>query len=351
MDEPEQGSAHKYLTVRDHLAALVAQELQVGDAIPSERHLSQQFGLSRMTVRQAVDTLVTDGVLVREQGRGTFVAPQRMDFEMRLTTFGEEMRRRGMEPATTVLAAQVVAATPDVATALELEPRQKVHFLYRVRSADGVPICIEQAWVPVVAGAHALRRRPPGEHVRGAAGARAGPRVGRGHAVRRRGHRHRGVPARARRRPRRAARRAPHLLGRQPRRCSPAPATAPTATACGSRCARRGPRWSPDDAPTVDARARRHTHRRRTAMRPQSRDQAAAILAALGGVDNIDEIEPCTTRLRSLVRDASRVDAAGLRAAGRVRRDDLRTRGAGGGGAARRPHRHRPRRADVRSRT
>ncbi|WP_146928228.1 glucose PTS transporter subunit EIIB [Cellulomonas xylanilytica] len=51
-------------------------------------------------------------------------------------------------------------------------------------------------------------------------------------------------------------------------------------------------------------------------MRPQSKDQAAAILAALGGVENIDEIEPCTTRLRSLVRDASRVDAAGLRAAG-----------------------------------
>jgi len=149
VDESEQGAAHKYLVVRDHLAGLVAGELRVGDAIPSERHLSQQFGLSRMTVRQAVDTLVTDGVLVREQGRGTFVAPQRIDFEMRLTTFGEEMRRRGMEPATTVLAAQVVAAPPDVATALEIEPRQKVHFLYRVRSADGTPICIEQAWVPV----------------------------------------------------------------------------------------------------------------------------------------------------------------------------------------------------------
>ena len=51
-------------------------------------------------------------------------------------------------------------------------------------------------------------------------------------------------------------------------------------------------------------------------MKPEGRDQAAAILAALGGVDNIDEIEPCTTRLRSLVRDTGRVDAAGLRAAG-----------------------------------
>ena len=160
MDESEQG-AHKYLTVRDYLATLVAQELRVGDAIPSERHLCQQFGLSRMTVRQAVDTLVTDGVLVREQGRGTFVAPQRIDFEMRLTTFGEEMRRRGMEPATTVLTAQVVAATPDVATALEIEPRQKVHFLYRVRFADGTPICIEQVWVPVALAPTLFDDGPP----------------------------------------------------------------------------------------------------------------------------------------------------------------------------------------------
>ncbi len=148
MDE-QQGAVHKYLTVRDHLERLVAQELRVGDAIPSERALSQQFALSRMTIRQAVDALVTEGVLVREQGRGTFVAPRRMDFEMRLTTFGEEMRRRGMQPATTVLAAHDVAATPDVAAALEIEPGDRVHFLYRVRDADGEPICIEQAWVPV----------------------------------------------------------------------------------------------------------------------------------------------------------------------------------------------------------
>lgn len=143
------GAGHKYLVVRDHLVALVAQQLRVGDAIPSERALCQQFGLSRMTVRQAVDALVTEGVLVREHGRGTFVAPQRMDFEMRLTTFGEEMRRRGMQPATAVLAAQVVSATPDVAAALEIEPRDRVHYVYRVRSADGAPMSIEQVWVPV----------------------------------------------------------------------------------------------------------------------------------------------------------------------------------------------------------
>jgi len=161
VDEAVQGAGHKYLALRDHLADLVARELHVGDAIPSERALSHEFGLSRMTVRQAVDALVTEGVLVREQGRGTFVAPQRMDFEMRLTTFGEEMTRRGMTPTTTVLAAQAVAATPDVAAALEIQPRQKVHFLYRVRSADRAPISIEQVWVPVALAPDLFSAGPP----------------------------------------------------------------------------------------------------------------------------------------------------------------------------------------------
>ena len=139
---------HKYLTVRDYLVALVAGDLAEGEAIPSERALSERFGVSRMTVRQAIESLVTDGVLQRERGRGTFVAPQRMDFEMRLTTFGEEMRRRGMVPSTVVLTAQTISAPPDVAAALELEPGGKVHYLYRVRSADGSPMSIEQVWVP-----------------------------------------------------------------------------------------------------------------------------------------------------------------------------------------------------------
>ncbi|GIJ00309.1 GntR family transcriptional regulator [Sediminihabitans luteus] len=140
---------HKYLAVRDYLTNLVVRELRVGDAIPSERALTERFGVSRMTVRQAVDALVTEGVLERAQGRGTFVAPQRMDFELRLTTFGEEMARRGMEPTTTVLAAQTVEATTEVATELEIAPGDDVHFLYRVRSADGAPMSIEQVWVPV----------------------------------------------------------------------------------------------------------------------------------------------------------------------------------------------------------
>lgn len=141
-------SVLKYVRVRDYLRSLVTHELQTGDAIPSERVLCERFGVSRMTVRQAVDALVVEGLLQREQGRGTFVAPSRMDLEVRLASFGEEMRRRGMEPSSTVLAAEEVPATPDVADALDLVAGEHVHYLHRVRLADGVPMAIEQTWVP-----------------------------------------------------------------------------------------------------------------------------------------------------------------------------------------------------------
>ena len=64
----------KYVAVRDHLADLIDTQLSAGDAIPSERDLADQFGVSRMTVRRAIDSLVADAVLARRQGSGTYVA-------------------------------------------------------------------------------------------------------------------------------------------------------------------------------------------------------------------------------------------------------------------------------------
>ncbi|QDB78617.1 GntR family transcriptional regulator [Georgenia wutianyii] len=138
----------KYLTVREHLRSLIAEELGVGDAIPSERELCGQFGVSRMTVRQAVDALVVEGLLERVQGRGTFVAQPKVDLQLRLASFPEEMRRRGMEPDLRVLAAELTAATPQLAAALELPVGADVYYLRRLRLADGLPMAVEQNWVP-----------------------------------------------------------------------------------------------------------------------------------------------------------------------------------------------------------
>ena len=140
----------KYLTVRDHLRALISDELGVGDSIPSERELCAQFGVSRMTVRQAVDALVVEGLLERVQGRGTFVAQPKVDLQLRLASFPEEMRRRGMEPDLRVLAAEATTATPQLAEALELPVGADVYYLRRLRLADGLPMAVEENWVPAV---------------------------------------------------------------------------------------------------------------------------------------------------------------------------------------------------------
>ena len=138
----------KHVVVREYLLALIADGLSTGDAIPSERELCETFKVSRMTVRQAVDTLVADGVLVRHQGKGTFVAPPKMDLQLRLTSFSEEMQRRGMTPGAVFLVAETVPAPVSVAKALELEPGASVHHLHRLLTADATPMAIEENWIP-----------------------------------------------------------------------------------------------------------------------------------------------------------------------------------------------------------
>jgi len=116
--------------------------------LPPEPALMDTLGVSRGTLRRAIEELTRDGLLVAEQGRGTFVAPSKMDLEVRLSSFGEEMRRRGMEPSSKVLAAEEIAAASDIADALDLLPGEQVCYLHRVRYADGEPMAIEQSWLP-----------------------------------------------------------------------------------------------------------------------------------------------------------------------------------------------------------
>lgn len=146
----EYDRAMKYVEISNYLLGLIGQDLMPGDKIASERELCERFQVSRMTVRQAIDGLVNDGVLVRQQGRGTFVAQQKMDLQLRITSFGQEMRMRGMVPSTRLLDCAEVVATPAVASALALEDGQRVYSLRRLRYANGIPMCIQHSWLPVL---------------------------------------------------------------------------------------------------------------------------------------------------------------------------------------------------------
>jgi GntR family transcriptional regulator len=140
------GPKPKHAQLRDILRRMAEQELPPGSPIPSERDLAQQYGVSRITVRAAVGQLVAEGLLTRAKGRGTFTARRRMDVQLYLESFTDDMRRRGMTPATEVVACREETPSPEAAAALGLLPPEPACRLVRVRLADGVPLAVERGW-------------------------------------------------------------------------------------------------------------------------------------------------------------------------------------------------------------
>lgn len=135
----------KYVQVRDYVRS-VCVGAAPGTPAPSERELVNRFGVARMTVRQAIDTLVAEGTLERVRGRGTFVSrPRRRVGD--LTSFTEEMRRRGLEPDSETLLAEHEAATGGVARALGLTAGDPVIHWRRLRLGSGAPVAIEDAYL------------------------------------------------------------------------------------------------------------------------------------------------------------------------------------------------------------
>ena len=137
-------SVPKHLQLKDLLGRMISDGLEPGSPIPSERDLAEQHGLSRMTVRQAINALVADGRLERRLGRGTFVAQPKMDVQIRLVGFTEDMRRRGMTASSRTLSFERIHASSALAGHLEVESGEPVVRLVRLRYADGIPMAIER---------------------------------------------------------------------------------------------------------------------------------------------------------------------------------------------------------------
>ena len=144
-DRPRQ-TVHKHVQVREYVRGLI-DGAEPGSPAPSERELVQHFGVARMTVRQALDALVSEGLLERVPGRGTFVSRAKLDIAVRLSSYTEEMTRRGMRPGSRTLLARMESAGPGVARALEIEEGDRVVHWQRLRLADGIPMCIEDAYL------------------------------------------------------------------------------------------------------------------------------------------------------------------------------------------------------------
>ena len=123
-------------------------ELAARQPIPSERQLEKDFSVSRTTIRQAIDLLIRQGYLYREHGRGTFVSPQKLQKGIsELTSFTEDMKRRGIVPGQRILEIGYVQPPADARSHLELESAvEKVLRIERLRLGDGVPMGLQTSY-------------------------------------------------------------------------------------------------------------------------------------------------------------------------------------------------------------
>ncbi len=123
---------------------------QPGQQLPTETRLAADFGVSKITVRQALQGLADLGYIHREQGRGTFVSKPRFDHGPReRTSFSEEMRRHKRVPGSRVLSQSVAPCDARAAEMLRIPPGEPVCVLKRLRLADAEPMGIQTAYIPL----------------------------------------------------------------------------------------------------------------------------------------------------------------------------------------------------------
>lgn len=144
-----QNSTPLYLQLAARLAtAIHAGAWSAGEALPSERSLSEGVGVSRITARKAIALLVEQGLIRRVRGAGSFITPRVEDPLSRLTGFTKKMEQRGFKPDSVWLAREVRTASRDEMVQLGLSPGAGVASLRRLRRADGIVMAVEHSTLP-----------------------------------------------------------------------------------------------------------------------------------------------------------------------------------------------------------
>lgn len=143
-----------YYQIAQYLRAQIGSGVfRPGQALPTEEALQQTFHVSRATIRQAIRSLTSSGLVRMDRPRGTFVNEPRLVEQLpTLISFSDEVRRAGMEPGARLIAARLERPPDLVRTQLRLEPDVDALMVSRLRLADGEPIAVLTSWIPSAIG-------------------------------------------------------------------------------------------------------------------------------------------------------------------------------------------------------
>jgi len=139
-----------YVQLADLLREQISDDRLLPDTrLPSERDLCACYGVSRITVRQALDELMHEGLIYTCVGKGTYVAEAKLNEELQpLSSFTEDMRRRGIATSSRILESQIISADDFLATRLQVPRGAEVVKLHRLRLGNGLPIAIQRTYLP-----------------------------------------------------------------------------------------------------------------------------------------------------------------------------------------------------------
>ena len=139
-----------YLAIKDNIEQQIKEgEIPLGARLPSERDLAQEYGVNRATVRRAIETLIDEGVLFRIWGKGTFVSEPKIFYTRSfLLGFTDSMLRQGIKPGAKLIRVETLSANKKLAGRMNLSIGEKVYHLIRVRTANDMPLAIENSFHP-----------------------------------------------------------------------------------------------------------------------------------------------------------------------------------------------------------
>ncbi|WP_311375951.1 GntR family transcriptional regulator [Anaerococcus lactolyticus] len=140
-----------YEIIRDDLLERIKESTyKIDEMIPKETDLALEYGVSRPTVRQAIQSLVDEGYLDRVKGKGTFVKNNKItqDFTNIIKSFDDDMKAKGIRPKTKLISSDLVECPERVANALHLKSKSKVIKICRLRYADSIPAVLVNTYLP-----------------------------------------------------------------------------------------------------------------------------------------------------------------------------------------------------------